>query len=538
MFKNFLKIFFVLALVAVVYVINIETLFIFFLGGDVSKNVDRSPFNIPFFLIKRDLYRKPQSKWLEMIKELQTHYGYPLELENINDTDLTIKQKNKLRKNKLLTLNNDFISFNFSEDIWYSTLKDSELILKLYMSESNNVVINQQSKGLFYSIIKYMDEVSETEWQQQFNLFLEQYGVLIKRFPITELKFNQKQILNLEQGKVIGVDMNLPSFMFYKKIHNSRYVLQFKPYGKINSNIFLINNYQFIFPVILAILLAMVLLLWMRPIWRDLYKLNLVTTNFGHGDFQARSMLTKKSAIWNLSNTFNNMATRISNLITSHKDLTNAVSHELRTPLSRLRFAIEMINEEKDEELKQELVDSMGIDINELELLISELLTHARFDRENPELKYCDLEIASWLSTLIEKIKCEKNNIDLKFINSLHNKSLILEFDPKLIERAMNNLIRNAIRYARNCVEISISIEHRFCCISIDDDGPGIPKTERQRILQAFTRIDSSRNKKTGGYGLGLSIVQQIIKWHKGEITIASSHYNGASFTIKLPIKK
>lgn len=538
MLKNFLRLFTLLSAVVILLIISVQLSINYLVSGNMSKEPENIAFHAPFFLIKRDLYSKPQSEWPAVIKELQTYYGYPLELKNIDDLDLNNDQKQQLYQNKILGPNYGILDDSEeSDNIWYSTLKDSDLVILLYMSEPYKITVNRANKGIFYSFIKYMNEVPEAEWQNKFNFFQEQYGVKLQRLPVSDLNINVKQLNELKKGNIIGIDTGLFSFALYKNIQNTQDVLQLIPYGNSQPDNFLVNNYQFSVPVILALILAATLYLWMHPIWRDLNSLKSVTIKFGKGNFQLRSNLPKKSAIWDLSDTFNKMATRINNLLNSHKDLTNAVSHELRTPLSRLRFAIEMLNDEQDETLKQEFIDSMGIDIDELELLVSELLSYARFDRENPELKYCELNISEWLIEVIERIKSEQNTVNLQFFNILEDKSKYTSIDPKLIERALNNLIRNAIRYAKNRVDVSIYVKDNFYCISIEDDGIGIPEEDRKRILQPFFRIDSSRNRNTGGYGLGLSIVQQIIKWHKGKISISNSRYNGASFTLKLPIE-
>ncbi|MFV1984016.1 MAG: ATP-binding protein [Thiohalomonadales bacterium] len=535
MLRNFFRIVVLLTFVVVVYITSVELVLFDFLEGNLSNNPDKSPYHVPFFTIKRELFSKPQSQWPEIIKELQKHYGYPLELKKFENLDLNVAQKKELKKDKILNLGGG--NFFHSEEIWYSTLKDSNLIIILYESDSDSNFLYRKNKGNFYGLFKYMTEVPETEWQRQFDLFQQQYGVIIKRTPIKELKIDNKMLIKLENDNIVGINLDLPTQTVFKIIPNSHDVLQIKLLGNLDSDNFLIKNLIPVILVLLASLLILALFLWMRPIWRDLNTLNSVTTKFGQGDFQIRSTLPKKSAIWNLSETFNNMATRISKLITSHKDLTNAVSHELRTPLSRLRFANAMLNEDKDDSHKQEYIDSMRVDIEELELLVSELLSYARFDRENPELKYCELNISDWLTEVIEKIESENINTNLQIINSINNKSQLINIDPKLIERVLNNLVRNAIRYAKNRVDICLSIKDNNCCISVDDDGSGIPESERERILQPFTRLDFSRNRKTGGYGLGLSIVQQIIKWHNGSINISTSRYKGASFEICLPIK-
>ncbi|MFV1985124.1 MAG: ATP-binding protein [Thiohalomonadales bacterium] len=535
MFKNLVRLVALITVIIVVFVFSIESMLNVLLLMINDGHNDEDLTHVPFYFIQYELNKKPQSKWQETIKTLQKNYDYPLDLININDLKLEIKQKKKLIETSLLTT--EKVENNFYEEIWYATLPESSLVIRMYRTDTITNNNDKAFKGIFKSINQFMNEHTEQEWQQQFKLFNEKYGLLIERVLIKDITLNKYLFSILQQGKVVVTNKDDPTSVFYYKINETDSVLQIRPFSNLSSDNFIVKNIEPILVSILVILIIIGLYLWMRPIWRDLKILNSVTTNFGDGDFQSRSTITKKSAIWQLSTTFNKMATRISKLITSHKDLTRAVSHELRTPLARLRFAIDMLNEETDETLKQDFIDSMGIDVDELELLISELLMYAKFERENPELHYTELDITIWLEKLIEKIQFEQITINLQFVNLMKDKTVLVEFDPKQIDRALNNLIRNAIRYAKNRVDVCLSIVDDYCCIAIDDDGPGIPETERERILQPFTRIDSSRNRKTGGYGLGLSIVQQIIKWHNGNISITTSRYNGASFKLMLPFK-
>jgi len=542
MLKNFFKLYFLLAIVITVFAFNIETIMNFALIGNSLSELDKKSTSGPFFYIRQEFYNVPKSEWPSVISNLKKQFGYPIELKNISDVNLTTEQKEYLFENEMILTGGDFRSDleEAEPEIWYVYLKDTDFVVRIYMSDTIGEQIDRYMKGIYYIMIKHLKNYPESDWQNRIDIYQRNYPNRINLILYSQLKFDQDKMIRLNQGKVIGFKHESAQQIYYKKIENSDFVMEIEPFGskEMASARVLFDNFGLFLITVFALITAITLYLWMRPIWRDLKKLNLVTTTFGQGDFEARSDLPKKSAIWNLANTFNNMASRISKLITSHKDLTNAVSHELRTPLSRLRFAIEMLNEEKDEILKQEFVDSMGTDIDELELLVSELLTYARFDRENPELRYCKLNISQWLQDLTNKITAEDIDKELQIIDSIDEHSMEVTIDPKLLDRALNNLIRNALRYAKSRVDVGITIINDQCYISVDDDGAGIPENDRERILQPFTRLDYSRNRKTGGYGLGLSIVQQIIKWHNGKISIATSRYGGASFEICFPINQ
>jgi two-component system sensor kinase ParS len=108
-------------------------------------------------------------------------------------------------------------------------------------------------------------------------------------------------------------------------------------------------------------------------------------------------------------------------------------------------------------------------------------------------------------------------------------------FDPVLMARALGNLLQNAKRYTRSEIKITFSRDNGCYQLKVDDDGAGIPEDQRERIFDAFRRLDASRDRGTGGYGLGLSIVQRITYWHGGDVSVADSPSGGASLIMRWP---
>ena len=113
-----------------------------------------------------------------------------------------------------------------------------------------------------------------------------------------------------------------------------------------------------------------------------------------------------------------------------------------------------------------------------------------------------------------------------------------MDFEPRLMARALGNVLQNARRYAKQRVEVDAAINADTCRIVIDDDGPGIPEADRARIFEPFTRLDTSRNRDSGGYGLGLAIAQRIAQWHGGNIGVEDSPLGGARFVISWPVHR
>ena len=270
------------------------------------------------------------------------------------------------------------------------------------------------------------------------------------------------------------------------------------------------------------LLLGGIIGLWTWPLWRDLRHLQSVAKKFGRGHFDAAVTLGKGSVISPLARTFNDMAEQISRLIDEQRQLTNAVSHDLRTPLSRLKFSIAMLegNTEKIIPMKQ--------DVNEIEKLIDEILSYGRLENQHEHINLHKVNITQLLENHIDKLQRGSEKQLLLSVEPL----LTCVCDGHLIERAIQNLITNALRYGEQEVAITALRRGNKLLIHIDDDGEGICAPDRAKIFKPFIRLDKSRNKSSGGFGLGLAIVQRIMQWHQGECIVAESPMGGARFTL------
>jgi len=221
------------------------------------------------------------------------------------------------------------------------------------------------------------------------------------------------------------------------------------------------------------------------------------------------------------------MAARIQLLIQEQKQLVNAVSHELRTPLSRLRFSFALLNNIEEKQQKE-----IEQDIEEIEALVDEMLSYSRIEHVAQRQKNNMVNISELLINQVEKHQRSTHIALNQEISPLLN----IYCNGELLERACQNLITNAIRYAKQQIIITAKIQHNQLMISVDDDGEGIPKEEWTTIFEPFHRIDQSRNKALGGYGLGLAIVKKAADWHQGQCFVSESSLSGVSFTLTIPL--
>ncbi|MBL8374930.1 ATP-binding protein, partial [Accumulibacter sp.] len=256
---------------------------------------------------------------------------------------------------------------------------------------------------------------------------------------------------------------------------------------------------------LIGVCLAIVVWLWVHPVWRDLEAMRQTTRSLGEGLFEARAPKMRSSAFRPLADTLNGMAERVQRLIATQKELSSAISHELRTPIARLRFALEILADTDDPSERERLWRMMESDLDELDGLIDSSLTYARFEREQPEPQLFAVDIGPWLEEQVEGSRLLARDFDLQVDITALPPQLHVELDRKSMPYAITNLLRNAIKYARLRIRVSAEVVADQIRVHVDDDGIGIPPAERERIFSAFTRLDRSRDRSTGGYGLGLA---------------------------------
>ncbi len=217
----------------------------------------------------------------------------------------------------------------------------------------------------------------------------------------------------------------------------------------------------------------------------------------------------------------NQMQTRIQDLIRDRTQMLAAISHDLRTPITRLKLRAQMINDPK-------MTDALMHDLSEMEQMINETLSFAKQDASEERLQQMDL--LSLLNTLCNDAQDLGHAVTIQS----NEQRIPMLGHPLSIKRALSNIINNATRYAKN-ISIKTTIKHRSIFITITDDGPGIPNHELEQVLTPFYRAEHSRNRETGGTGLGLAVTQDIIKAHGGSITLSNQTPHGLCVAIRLP---
>ncbi|MCZ6644402.1 MAG: ATP-binding protein [Gammaproteobacteria bacterium] len=272
--------------------------------------------------------------------------------------------------------------------------------------------------------------------------------------------------------------------------------------------------------------------IWLRPLVRDLNLLSNAAEEFATDYRNPLGNLKNATSLSHLAASLEDMTTRIRGLIRGQKDLTNALSHEMRTPLARIKFAMAMIRERGGNGLDEEF-DSMDKDVDEIETLIRTMLDYARLDHQDVQVDWQQTPLEEWLEQFQQKYETDSVSVMVAPIES--NGSVDLAMDPYLMGIAVSNLLINACRHAASEVVLTVRCLNNSGRILVEDDGPGINEADYDAVFQAFRRLDTSRNRETGGYGLGLAIVARIAALHGGTVEVQRAPLGGASFVLEWP---
>ncbi len=274
------------------------------------------------------------------------------------------------------------------------------------------------------------------------------------------------------------------------------------------------------------------------PLERKIRQVRYALNRMKSGDLSLRVPIEGSDEMANLASSYNNMSDHIQRLIEAQRELMRAVSHELRTPVARIRFGTEMLAEEDDYNHRMHQVDMIDKDIEALNTLIDEIMTYAKLEQGTPSLDFDAITLFDVLDQVAFETEALKTQKEIELVAPpLYVK---VDAERRYLHRVVQNLVGNAVRYCDNKVRITGGIHSdgmAFVCV--EDDGAGIPEQDRKRVFEAFARLDDSRTRASGGYGLGLSIVSRIAYWFGGEIKVDESPtLGGARFIMTWPAKR
>ncbi|PCI01110.1 MAG: two-component sensor histidine kinase [Alphaproteobacteria bacterium] len=319
------------------------------------------------------------------------------------------------------------------------------------------------------------------------------------------------QISVFDADKLIVVDILVPSVG----------VVQFKvPEGRLFSS----SSYIFILWMVgLSLILFTIALMFMRNQIRPIYRLGLIAERMGRGIPVGRFKPTGAREVRQAAEAFILMQDRINGFIHQRTTMLAGVSHDLRTPLTRMKLQLELLGDTPDAE-------AMKKDIFDMEHMIEGYLSFAKGD-EGEETKRISLK------EFLDEIGHDARRLNLNVTeNHVNIDDRLFWCKPKALHRAFGNFLSNAARYA-DTIEIATEVNDGSVCITISDNGPGISDDMREDVMKPFFRGEQSRNQKTGGVGLGLTIANDIITSHAGQIALDHSKRGGGlKVIVTLPL--
>ncbi|HDS1787363.1 ATP-binding protein [Pseudomonas putida] len=270
---------------------------------------------------------------------------------------------------------------------------------------------------------------------------------------------------------------------------------------------------------ITALALTLIAVLIARGISQPLRDLALAAQRLGRGHSGTELREHGPEDIRRTAKAFNQMQRRIQRFVDDRTRMLAAVGHDLRTPLTSLRLRIEFI---QDPEVQRKMLATL----DEITAITEAAIGYGRDNAVTEPTRTMDI------GTLVESL-CEDLVTLGMAVSFSCNSKVILECRPDALRRAIRNLIENAVRYGE-CADVRVYSADKHVHISVTDRGNGIPDSELEAVFTPFYRLEHSRNRNTGGVGLGLSIVRSIARQHGGEITL-TNHNGGLEAIISLP---
>ena len=386
--------------------------------------------------------------------------------------------------------------------------------------------------GAFERAERIINDTRVPDWQGRLKLIEETFRIEHTIIPMSQaqadwfMSAGEKE--RLRDGQVALRDRPGGGQVSMRRLKDTDRVLRIDSVGAFEYILW----YYVTIIALVSLAMCFILYRWAKPIWRDVEALKAATARVGEGDFHVRATVGRGSLVEPIATAFNAMAGRVQALLRSHSDLEQSVAHELRTPLAQLKFDLELARTSVTAEDRERRYVAMEQDVIDLEELVNELLLLASL-REAPPYQPRRIAAKTLMEDVIRRAKDEMraSGHDIA-IEAPKNLPENLSCDSKYLSRALVNVVRNAARYANTRVALTVESSGERTVINVDDDGPGIPPGERDRLFEPFTRMEGARDRESGGVGLGLAIVKSVAEWHGGSARISDSPLGGARVSI------
>ena len=385
-----------------------------------------------------------------------------------------------------------------------------------------------QQRNEINTFVEVYDQVKldKAELKNLFSLFLDLNIEFIENNKIDD-QYNERWFSPIDRSlrRELKSNFDLGEFWFdttsYKELidlrikFNNGYFKFLVPKDRVTSSSARLFGLWITVPAVIIVIIS---LIFLKNQTRPIVNLARAAERFGKGEEIQEFKPSGSLEIRQAGHEFDKMRKRINRHLNQRTEMLSGISHDLRTPLTRMKLQIAFV---KDKDLAKKISE----DINEMEKMLNEYLQFT-------SSSYAEKDEMFDLSKLIQNIIIKYDNK-----NILQNLTPRIYFSGRknLINRSINNIIDNALKYGKQ-IEIKLNKKNTNLFITIDDDGPGIPKNEYPNVFKPFYKIDKSRSDAKSSVGLGLSIASDIVRSHGGNIILESSKMNGLRVKIVLPV--
>lgn len=404
----------------------------------------------------------------------------------------------------------------------------------VYITTRMSKVSEQHAAATVRLVLDELGRHPYNNWEPVFANVRSHFGYPLERLPLAQVRLDSDQQERLLRNEVvISLSEGSPSqeagVRIYARIGSLEEVLVLGPLQLMEW-----RPLSIVIPVgaLALLLMSLAAYLLVRPLERRLKSLEGAVKQVAAGNLAVRAEVRGSDAVGTLAASFNGMTAHIQRLILSQREMTRAVSHELRTPVARIRFALEMLAGINDPGERRQKVAAIDHDIDQLDELIDEILTYARLEEGVPSLDWEAVDVAALARRIAAELQPMAGTLRIEVEAP---EVFLADGEARYLHRVLQNLVTNAIRYARGRIQLQVLPLGEDVELAVADDGPGIPAADREKVFKPFARLDDSRHRASGGYGLGLSIVQRIAEWHGGRAWVDEAPGGGARFHLRWP---
>ena len=405
----------------------------------------------------------------------------------------------------------------------------------LYALEENEQLEYQPWLNSTFTLVeKQLLQTPSENWNTEIQQLQQQLAMPLHIFSSDDMAVGSSAAsAKLSNGEIAAYYAADGARLFYKRLSQHDKIVSLGPLPR-NSQQRANQWLRVLLPVLFYASIFLLVWVWIRPLIRDLDTLNAAAETLQHDHRQSLADVSSITTIRPLADSFQAMTQRLSALLESQREFTNALSHELRTPLARIKFGLEMLKDDLPTRAHAKLQNARQ-DVQEIDELISAMLDYARLEHADQQIHWQCIPAQQLINATVDKFQPRSDPVTIVEVNDVGQGDV--ECDPYLMGLALSNFLSNALRYANTTVHIRFGKLDQSWCLQVDDDGSGVPADKRREILKAFVRLDPHRERDSGGYGLGLAIVNRVAGLHDGSVSVDQSPLGGAKFTLCWPIR-